>query len=509
MASLKHNIIANYIGRAWTSILGLLFIPLYLRHLGIEAYGLVGFYTALSSVLGIFDLGIGATMNRELARLSAREGATEEQRNIVRTLEVIYWGIAILAGGIVIFLAPFISHTWIKAQDISSATILRSVQLMGIAAALQFPMSLYQGGLMGLHRQILVNVILIITGSIRAVGAMLVVWLLSPTIQAFLAWQVVASVIGSLGFFFAMWWALPKYKRPARFRVNTLSGVWKYAAAISVNAIIGVVLTQLDKVVLSKFLTLKTFGYYSIASTVASAMWMIIVPFNTSTFPYFVQLYAANNLVKLKQLIAISSQFIAVLLLPITLILAVYSKEILLIWTGDQDVSSNAFLLVSLLVAGTALNGLASIPANAATAIGWPQLVMVTNLCQAIVIVPVMILLVKAFGALGAAISYVILNSVFLFVMTPFFFRRYAVFGNYFEWLKTSILSVLLPLMLATSFFNFIMVAQRWTYVPIIYLLSLWAILAIIAILFSKDVRVLILNLKLNNATKPDSLWTK
>jgi hypothetical protein len=120
-----------------------------------------------------------------------------------------------------------------------------------------------------------------------------------------------------------------------------------------------------------------------------------------------------------------------------------------------------------------------------------------------------MILLVKAFGALGAAISYVILNSVFLFVMTPFFFRRYAVFGNYFEWLKTSILSVLLPLMLATSFFNFIMVAQRWTYVPIIYLLSLWAILAIIAILFSKDVRVLILNLKLNNATKPDSLWTK
>ena len=69
---LGHNIIANYVGRTWTVALGILFIPVYLRFLGIEAYGLVGFYMALSGVLGILDLGIGSTMNRELARLSAK-----------------------------------------------------------------------------------------------------------------------------------------------------------------------------------------------------------------------------------------------------------------------------------------------------------------------------------------------------------------------------------------------------------------------------------------------------
>lgn len=31
--------------------------------MGIEAYGLVGFYATLSSALGILDLGIGATMS--------------------------------------------------------------------------------------------------------------------------------------------------------------------------------------------------------------------------------------------------------------------------------------------------------------------------------------------------------------------------------------------------------------------------------------------------------------
>ena len=74
--------------------------------MGIEAYGLVGFYMALSSVIGILDLGIGSTMNRELARLAAKDGFAGEQRDVVRTLEIIYWGVAVIAGGAVFLLAP-------------------------------------------------------------------------------------------------------------------------------------------------------------------------------------------------------------------------------------------------------------------------------------------------------------------------------------------------------------------------------------------------------------------
>jgi len=86
MASLARNITANYLGRSWSALLGLLLIPLYLKYLGIEAYGLVGFFTSLTGMLGILDLGIGATMNRELARYSAKEGTVDKQRDLVRTL---------------------------------------------------------------------------------------------------------------------------------------------------------------------------------------------------------------------------------------------------------------------------------------------------------------------------------------------------------------------------------------------------------------------------------------
>jgi O-antigen/teichoic acid export membrane protein len=425
MASLGRNIIANYVGRTWTVILGILFTPVYLKFMGIEAYGLVGFYMTLSSVLGILDLGIGSTMNRELARLSANNGTAGAQRDVVRTLEVIYWGIAIFAGVVVSLLAPYIAHTWIQAQDLDSASVLKAVQLMGIAVALQFPISLYQGGLMGLQRQVLVNIILILTGTLRGVGAILILWLVSPTIEAFLTWQVVTSIIGSVAFFIALWSSLPKHEGRARFRRHIVFGVWKYAAAISANAIIGIILTQLDKIILSRMLTLKMFGYYSLAATVASAIWMIIVPFNTAIFPRFVQLHEIKQLQELRILFHRSAQILSFLLLPLCALMIFFSSEILLLWTHDPNVVENCHLIVSLLVVGTMLNGIASIPGYSAAAFGWPQLITYTNAIQAVVIVPLIIILVYWLQGVGAAIAWIILNSTYVIFMVPIYFRRY------------------------------------------------------------------------------------
>lgn len=425
MASLSRNIVANYVGRTWTALLGILLIPVYIKFIGIEAYGLVGFFMTLSSVLGILDLGIGSTMNRELARRSVAGGAAGSQRDLVRTLELIYWGIAILAGVVVIICAPYIANTWIKSQALGSGVILRAVQLMGISVAFQFPMSLYQGGLMGLQKQVLVNAILVFTGTLRGGGAILMLWLVSPTVQTFFAWQVVMSIVGSLTFFVAIWMNLPKSDKNAKFNKQIIHDVWKFAAAISANAIIGIVLTQLDKVILSKALTLKMFAYYSISATVASAIWMVIVPFNNSVFPRLVQLFELKQKGELKSFFHRSTQLLSFVLMPICSVLIVFSKEVLYIWTRDPLIAENGHLIVSLLVFGTMLNGIASLPANSATAFGWPMLTTYTNIIQTVLIVPLIVFMVSWLQGVGAAIAWGVLNSTYVIFLTPLFFRRY------------------------------------------------------------------------------------
>ncbi len=425
MASLKRNVIANYVGKSWSAVLGIVLVPVYIKFVGIEAYGLVGFSATLASVMSLLNLGFGATINRELAKRSVLPDSGKSQRDLVRTLETIYWGIAIFSGVIVIFGASFITNSWINIENLDSNVVLKSIQLMGISVALRFPMALYQGGLMGLQKQVLVNGILIANGTLRGIGAVLVLWLISPSIYVFFAWQAFTSLTGSLALFVAVWKSLPKSKARPKFRFIILKEVWKYAAAMSVSAIVGVVLSQLDKIILSKMLPLKIFAYYTIATTVASAVWMIIIPFNQAIFPKLVQLYEERKKSELINLFHISTQVLSLILLPVSGILIFYSKEILTIWLDDPTVVENAYLIMSLLVTGTMLNGLATIPSASAPAFGWPMLVTYTNLLQAIIIIPLIIIMVYWLEAIGAAISWIVMNSTYLVFMTPIFFKRH------------------------------------------------------------------------------------
>jgi O-antigen/teichoic acid export membrane protein len=447
MASLGRNLFANYLGKTWSALLSLLLIPIYIKFMGIESYGLIGFYTTLTSIFGILDFGLGATVNREIARRSVKNQSSGSPRDVIRTLEPFYWGIALVSGLTIYFSAPFIATTWITTKELEDSTVFNAVRLMGISLAVQFPVYLYQGGLFGLQKQVLVNVILIITGTIRSLGAIFVLWYFSPTIETFLTWQCVMVSIGTIAFLFALWRNIPETIKPARFIASILREIWKYAAAISVNAMIGIVLSQLDKVILSKMLPLKMFGYYTIAGTVASSVWMIIIPFSTAVFPQLVQLHELRKNVELQRLFHRSSQILSFILLPICAVLILFSKEILLVWMNDPLIIKNCYLIVSFLVLGTMLNGLATLPAISANAFGWPILVTYTNAIQAIIIVPLIILMAALLQGIGASIAWVMLNSTYILFMAPIFFKRYLSSVKW-RWYKHDII---LPLIVAFS----------------------------------------------------------
>lgn len=58
MSVLKKNVIANHIGQGWTAMMGLVFIPLYIKYLGIEAHGLIGIFAMLQAWLVLLAIDI-------------------------------------------------------------------------------------------------------------------------------------------------------------------------------------------------------------------------------------------------------------------------------------------------------------------------------------------------------------------------------------------------------------------------------------------------------------------
>src|ERR1700693_438996 len=98
MSIVRRNIIANVAGRGWSALLSLAVVPVYIHFLGIEAYGLIGFFLSLMAILSLLDLGLGAALNRKFAQYSALSGKAQEMRDLLRTLETIYWLIGIAIG---------------------------------------------------------------------------------------------------------------------------------------------------------------------------------------------------------------------------------------------------------------------------------------------------------------------------------------------------------------------------------------------------------------------------
>lgn len=439
MSRVKTNFFANLAGSGWSALVGLACTPLYIRFMGMEAYGLVGFYFLLQGIINILDLGLSPTMNREMARYSVMPDKAGEARDFVRTLEIGYWAAGILIGAAIYFAAPYIATHWIKAGDIPASEVQRAVTIMGVLAALQWPLSLYQGGLLGLQRQVLLNGISIATATLAGGGALLVLWLVSPTISVFFTWQIVIALLQTTITTIALWRCLPASGNPPRFEPGLLRSTWRFTAGMGGITLTALVLTQLDKVILSKLLPLKTFGYYVLAGVVAGGLTSVIItPMFNTIFPRFSSLVAQGEEKKLVEMYHGSTQVMAVLILPAAAVIALFSREILMLWTGNPEVVQNAAPIVSILVIGTALNGLMNLPFSLQLAYGWTKIGLVINSAFIFTLVPAILFMTLNYGAAGAALVWVALNGIYMAVGVPLTHRR-ILKGEALRWLTKDV----------------------------------------------------------------------
>jgi len=425
MSRVKTNFFANLAGSGWAALVGLACTPLYIRFMGMEAYGLVGFYFLLLGIINILDLGLSPTMNREMARYSVMPDKAGEARDFVRTLEVGYWAVGILIGAAIYFAAPHIATHWIKSGDIPASEVRRAVTIMGVLAALQWPLSLYQGGLLGLQRQVLLNGISIVTATLGGGGALLALWLVSPTISVFFTWQIIIALLQTTITTIALWRCLPASGNPPRFEPGLLRSTWRFTAGMGGITLTALVLTQLDKVILSKLLPLKDFGYYVLAGVVAGSLTSLVIsPMFNTIFPRFSSLVAQGEEKKLLEMYHGSTQVMAVLILPAAAVIALFSREILLLWTGNSEVAQNSAPIVSLLVIGTALNGLMNLPFALQLANGWTKIGVTINTAFIIALVPAIVFLTTHFGPVGAASAWIMLNAFYMAIGVPLTHRR-------------------------------------------------------------------------------------
>ena len=404
--------------------MGLLFIPVYIDYLGMESFALIGVYAILQASLVLLDMGMSATLNREMARFLGGAHSPQSIRDLMRSFEWIGVACSIFIAVTIWRGAEWLAREWLRVEKLPLEVVSDAVVIMGCVVGIRLLEGIYRGALLGLQEHSVFNLINASFATMRAVGAIAVLAYVSPTILAYFVWQLLVSLFG-LGFMATMAYGrLPKVPLPARFSWAAISRIWRFAAGMLATTFLVLLLMQVDKILLSSLLSLETFGYYVLATTVASAVGVMVGPIAQSFYPRFSEIIARGDSQTLVHSYHFGAQLVTTLMGPAALMLVFFGELILQLWTGDGVMAGKVAPLLALLATGALLNGLMMVPYMLTLAFGWSGFAVRVNGVAVIILVPTTIFATITYGAEGAAWVWLLLNAGYVLFGISFLHRR-------------------------------------------------------------------------------------
>jgi O-antigen/teichoic acid export membrane protein len=442
----QHALFFSVLSRGWAAGLQLLAVPIYVEYLGIEAYGVVGLFASFAVIVGFMDLGLGASLTRELARFSAKKISIEDSRNNLRTFEIAYAMIALMIALFVTFFSEPIAFYWFQVENINRSDIAQALFLAGVSLACQWPINLFNSGLAGLHRQNQLSIATIVFATLRFSITLTAIWI-QPSLQTFFCAQIFSAVMQAVGIRWLLWRNLTLASHRPIFRASTIQSTLRFASGMTGISITSVILTQTDKIILSKALTLNDFGLYVLAGTLASGLYMFISPLFSLVFPRFSSLIHSEQDSKLKDLYLSSAQTMAALIIPSTLLIAIFPLEVLYVWTGNIGINQEISWILALLIIGNGLNGIMNIPYALQLAAGWTSLSFWINVCAITLLIPIIWWAAINYGGIGGAAVWAALNLIYV-IITPQIMHRRLIPNAKNQWYC---MGLIIPLVLCIS----------------------------------------------------------
>lgn len=446
MNSFKSSVAASYISQIYIALIGIVMMPMYLKYMGAEAYGLVGFFTMLQAWFQLLDFGLSPTLARECARYNG--GATDglSLRRLVRALEVIFLAIGVTVAFCLTIGSTWIATNWLKASSLPLAQISLAVQFMAVTIALRWVSGLYRGALGGLERLVWLGGFNVIMATARFVLAIPVLLFFGATPAVFFGYQVLVAVIEVSVLGWRTYASLPVIDASTRVGLyfRELRDTLKFSLSIAFTGAVWVAVTQADKLILSTLLPLAEYAHFTLAVLLASGVTIISGPLSSALLPRLSRLHAQSAHPEAISLYRQATQGMALTATTASLILAFAAEPILFAWTGDRLLAQNVAPILRLYALGNGILALAAFPYYLQFAKGDVRLHLVGNLLFLGILIPSIIFATLHYGAIGAGWTWLIANVLYGVLWVPLVHRKFAP-GLHLSWLGRDVLVILIP----------------------------------------------------------------
>ena len=445
--SIKKNVVANYASQIYVTLAGIAMLPLYRRYMGAETYGLLGFFTMLQAWFNLLDLGLTPTISREAARLKAGALNTLEFKQLFRGLSIIFIVIAIVGGGSIFLLSPYIANHWLKAEILSHGQVALAIQIMGACVALRWMGGLYRGVISGVEQQVWLGGFNVIITTFRFILVFPVMWSFGYTAQTFFYYQMGVAILEVLGLWYKSRLIISEFKFDGQrvgWSIKPVKSVLQFSMTIAFTSSVWVFATQTDKLLLSKLLPLNEYGFFTLAVLVASVVMVISGPISSAIMPRMANLYSQGRAAEVIDVYRKSTQLVSLLAGVVTLTLLCAGGQLLYAWTGGAQLQENTALILKLYALGNGFLAIGAFPYYMQYARGNLRYHLKGNVIMIITILPATYFAANKYGAVGAGYVWLLTNLLFVMFWVAYVHRK-LIPGIHVDWLIGDVLKVLAP----------------------------------------------------------------
>lgn len=440
-------------------------LPLYIKYMGAEAYGLVGFFTMLQAWFNLLDMGLTPTMARETARF--RGGATDalSYRRLVRALE---WGfllVALIGGAAMFFASGYIAKDWLQTSQLPITEVQTAIELMALIIAMRWIGGLYRGSISGSERLVWLSGFNSIIATLRFVGVVPLLMFVGVMPTVFFSFQLGVALIELAVLLFYSYHLLPNTPQGQRLPWDwtPLKPILKFSLTIAFTSSVWVLVTQTDKLVLSKILPLAEYGYFTLAVMVASGVMIISGPISSAIMPRMTKLEAEGNHSALIFVYRQSTQLVAVIAGATSITVAFFAEPLLWAWTGDKLLAHQAAPVLLLYALGNGILAVSAFPYYLQYAKGDLRLHLIGNALFVVILIPTIIWAASQYGGIGAGYAWLVINLLSFIAWLPLVHRKFAP-GLNLKWYSQDILIIFLPMMIVGYYLSSLLVPNdnRW-----------------------------------------------
>lgn len=490
MVNLKTNVLVSYLSQIYLIIISLAILPVYMKYMGAEAYGLVGFFAMLQGLFNLFDFGLTPTISRQTAQYNAGAETALSFRQLFRSLNIIFICIASVGGGLLFYFNNYIAEHWLKLENLNKSNVLFCLQIMAICVALRWMTGLYRGVISGFERIVWLSVCNSGVATFRFLGVLLYMSYFGFTVKNFFAFQLFVAIVEFVLLAMKAHILLPKLdkKNNIGWSLKPVKPFIGFALTIAFTSSVWVILTQLDKFILSGVLPLSEYGYFTLAVLVAGGILQIGTPISSAIMPRMAHLYGKKKYDELKEVYLGATQFVAVVVVTAGIVLAILAKPVLYVWTGDIVLSEKTAPILQLYALGNSILTLGAFPYYLQYAKGNLRLHFIGNLITAIILIPVIIWAAKSYGAIGAGWAWVLIQATYLVFWVSYVHKSIEPDIN-LRWFKA-----FLPCISCVSVISYLLSYSvdfsEQRYVAFLQIFFISSICLIVSIISSKQFRV-------------------